>query len=102
MTDVRGKTEGDEVLFRTSVQRDADYLYFLKADGVWRIRRKAPGIVDENAECVLTIAIELDYKTHLYFLDADGNVARTPRTLRQAISPSPSPTGTTKDDEAKR
>jgi SMI1 / KNR4 family (SUKH-1) len=54
--------------------RDAAFLYYLREGAVWRLARKAQ---DPRPEKVADVSFEMD-PAYKYFVDSDGDVARTP------------------------
>ena len=70
-----------EKVAKTGVTRDdQNYLYFIKEGGVWRVPRKQPGVQKGKPEKVTDAGIEMDY-SYIYFLDKDGDVARSKRAI---------------------
>ena len=59
---------------------DKNYLYFSKQGAVWRVPRKQPGVPKGKPEKIADAGIEMDY-TFIYFLDKDGDVARSKRAV---------------------
>jgi hypothetical protein len=68
-----------EKVVELGIERDPDFMYFIKKRGVYRIQRRKPGMPRTKAELVARarIALDLDY---IYFLDGDGDIARAMRT----------------------
>jgi hypothetical protein len=78
-----------EKVLQTGIVREPEWMYYIKDDGVWRVRRKAPG--QEAAtppERVKEARFEMKQAEYIYFLDKDGDIARA---ARQAA---PKPTAT--------
>jgi hypothetical protein len=70
-----------EKVAKTGVTRDdQNYLYFIKEGGVWRVPRKQPGVQKGKPEKVTDAGIEMDY-SYIYFLDKDGDIARSKRAI---------------------
>jgi hypothetical protein len=66
---------------KLSIQRDNDFMYFIKKGDVWRVPRKKPGQPKGKAEKVAVAGIEMDYGKYIYFLDGDGDIARKERQV---------------------
>ena len=66
---------------KLSIQRDNDYMYFIKKGDVWRVPRKKPGQPKGKSEKVAAAGVELDYGRYIYFLDGDGDIARKERQV---------------------
>lgn len=65
---------------RTNIQRDNDHLYYIKGGDVWASPRKLPGKKHAGkARKIASVGLELDYSKYIYYLDADGDVARKGR-----------------------
>jgi hypothetical protein len=61
------------------VVRDESFMYYVKADGVWRVLRdKTSGAA--TPEHIAPLKVELDLTELMYFLDADGDISGAPRT----------------------
>lgn len=70
-----------EKVARTSIQRDNDFMYFIKKGDVWRVPRKKPNQPKGKAEKVSAAGIDMDYGKYIYFLDGDGDIARQARQV---------------------
>lgn len=66
---------------KLSIQRDNDFMYFIKKGDVWRVPRKKPGQPKGKAEKIAAAGIEMDYGKYIYFLDGDGDIARQARQV---------------------
>jgi hypothetical protein len=66
---------------KLSIQRDNDFMYFIKKGDVWRVPRKKPGQPKGKADKVAAAGIEMDYGKYIYFLDGDGDIARQARQV---------------------
>jgi hypothetical protein len=66
---------------KLSIQRDNDFMYFIKKGDVWRVPRKQPGQPKGKAEKVAAAGIDMDYGKYIYFLDGDGDIARQARQV---------------------
>lgn len=64
------------------VVRDESFMYFVKADGVWRVPRDKTGGTGPTPvpELVAPLKVLLDLTELMYFLDADGDISGAPRT----------------------
>ena len=70
-----------EKIFKTGIKRDNDLMYYIKGGDVWATPRKKPGQPKGKAQKVAAAGIEMDYSKYLYYLDADGDVARKERQV---------------------
>jgi hypothetical protein len=70
-----------EKVAKTSIQRDNDFMYFIKKGDVWRVPRKKPGQPKGKAEKVAAAGVDMDYGKYIYFLDGDGDIARQARQV---------------------
>jgi hypothetical protein len=70
-----------EKVAKTSVQRDNEFMYFIKKGDVWRVPRKKPGQPKGKAEKVAAAGVDMDYGKYIYFLDSDGDIARQARQV---------------------
>jgi hypothetical protein len=64
-----------EKVKETNLTKESGYLYYLKGGNVWRSPMKnnktgVKGMVEETN-------VQTDYDNYLYFIDKDGDVART-------------------------
>lgn len=59
------------------VQREPDWMYFVRSDGVYRKGRRRPGAPPSRPEHVLDFEIH-DTENWLYFVDLDGQLMRIP------------------------
>jgi len=66
---------------KLSIQRDNDYMYYIKKGDVWRTARKKPGQPKGKPEKVAAAGIEMDYGKYIYYLDGDGDIARESRQV---------------------
>jgi len=66
---------------KLSIQRDNDFMYFIKKGDVWRVPRKKPGQPKGKSEKVAAAGVEMDYGKYIYFLDGDGDIARKERQV---------------------
>lgn len=70
-----------EKIFKTGIKRDNDLMYYIKGGDVWATPRKKPGQPKGKAQRVAPAGIEMDYSKYLYYLDADGDIARKERQV---------------------
>jgi len=70
-----------EKIFKSGIKRDNDLMYYIKGGDVWATPRKKPGQPKGKAQKVANAGIEMDYSKYLYYLDADGDVARKERQV---------------------
>jgi hypothetical protein len=68
---------------KLAVQRDNDYMYYIKKGDVWRSPRKKAGggSAKGKAEKVAAAGVALDYGKYIYYLDGDGDIAREARQV---------------------
>jgi len=66
---------------KLSIQRDNDFMYFIKKGDVWRVPRKKPNQPKGKSEKVAAAGVEMDYGKYIYFLDGDGDIARKERQV---------------------
>jgi hypothetical protein len=70
-----------EKVARTGVSRDdMHFLYFIKQGAVWRVPRKQPGVPKGKPELVTEGGIDME-SSYIYFLDKDGDIARSKRAI---------------------
>ena len=69
-----------ETVAKTGVQRDKDFMYYIKSGAVWRVPRKQPGKPKGKSEKVVDAGVAQD-TNYIYFLDKHGNVARAKRAI---------------------
>jgi hypothetical protein len=70
-----------EKIAKTGVKRDNDLMYYIKNGDVWGVPRKKPGQAKGKATKVAAAGVEMDYTKYIYFLDKDGDVARSKRQV---------------------
>lgn len=76
-----------EKVFKAGIQRDNDLMYYLKGGDIWAVPRKKPGAPKGKARVIVTAGVQADYANFLYFIDADGDVARKERHVGGAKGP---------------
>lgn len=69
-----------EKVARTGVQREKDFMYYIKGGAVWKVPRKQPGMPKGKPEKVVDASVSQD-NAFIYFLDKDGDVARAKRAI---------------------
>jgi hypothetical protein len=69
-----------EKVARLGISREKDYMYYIKNGAVWKVPRKQPGQPKGKAEKVKDADVEMD-TNYIYFLDKDGDVARSKRAI---------------------
>jgi hypothetical protein len=82
-----------EKVAKLGVEREKDFMYFVKDGGVWKVPRKRPGITTKGkSEKVADGGFEID-TDYIYFLDRDGDVSRAERAVggqkRKKARPAP-------------
>jgi hypothetical protein len=70
-----------EKVAKTGIQRDNEFMYYIKKGDVWRVPRKKPGQPKGKAEKVSAAGVDMDYGKFIYFLDGDGDIARQARQV---------------------
>lgn len=69
-----------EKVAKTGIVRDKDYMYYVKNGGVWKVRRKQPGVPKGKPEKVIDGGFEMS-TDFIYFIDKAGDVSRAPRAV---------------------
>ena len=69
-----------EKVAKLGVSREKDFMYYVKDGGVWKVRRKQPGVPKGRPEKVADGGFEMD-TNYIYFVDRDGDVARAKRAV---------------------
>ncbi|HEY3355264.1 MAG TPA: hypothetical protein VGQ83_18570 [Polyangia bacterium] len=69
-----------EKVAKLGIKREKDMMYFVKDGGVWKVPRKQPGVPKGRQEKVTDGGFVQD-TDHIYFLDKDGDVSRSPRAV---------------------
>jgi hypothetical protein len=66
---------------KLGIERDSNFMYYIKNGAVWRVPRKRPGQPKGKKEKVqqFTSKDGLDYSKNLYYLDGNGDVVVAPR-----------------------
>ena len=66
---------------RTGVELDRNFIYYVKGGDVWRTPRKKPGEPKGQAELVAEAGVEQDFSSFMYFVDKDGDISSTRRSV---------------------
>jgi len=69
-----------EKVAKLGVNREKDFMYYVKDGGVWKVQRKQPGVPKGRPEKVADGGFEMD-TNYIYFVDRDGDVARAKRAV---------------------
>jgi hypothetical protein len=76
-------TEGDQMaekVAKLGVNREKDFMYYVKDGAVWKVQRKQPGVPKGRPEKVADGGVEMD-TNYIYFVDRDGDIARAKRAV---------------------
>src|ERR1051325_3328046 len=69
-----------EKVAKLGVNREKDFMYFVKDGAVWKVQRKQPGVPKGRPEKVADGGFQMD-TNYIYFVDRDGDVARAQRAI---------------------
>jgi HJR/Mrr/RecB family endonuclease len=69
-----------EKVARLGVERDPDYMFYVKDGAVWRVRRRSPGVPIGRPEQVADGGVSMD-REYIYFVDRDGDISRARRAV---------------------
>ncbi|MBC8133767.1 MAG: hypothetical protein H7X95_12355 [Deltaproteobacteria bacterium] len=69
-----------EKVEKLGVNRDKDFMYYVKDGAVWRVQRKQPGVSKGRPEKVADGTFQMD-TDFIYFVDKDGDVSRAKRAV---------------------
>jgi trigger factor len=69
-----------EKVAKLGVNREKDFMYYVKDGGVWKVQRKQPGVPKGRPEKVADGGVEMD-TDYIYFVDRDGDIARAKRAV---------------------
>ena len=69
-----------EKVEKLGVNRDKDFMYYVKDGAVWRVQRKQPGVTKGRPEKVADGSFQMD-TNFIYFVDKDGDVSRAKRAV---------------------
>src|ERR1051325_8433025 len=71
-----------EKVAKLGVNREKDFMYFVKDGAVWKVQRKQPGVPKGKPEKVQDpespVQMDTDY---IYFVDRDGDISRAKRAV---------------------
>jgi hypothetical protein len=69
-----------EKVKKLGIDRNKDFMLYVKDGDVWQVRRKQPGVPKGKPEKVADGGFEMDYN-YIYFVDKDGDVSRAKRAV---------------------
>src|SRR5947199_7871302 len=69
-----------EKVAKLGVEREKDFMYYVKDGEVWKVQRKQPGVPKGRPEKVADGGFQMD-TNYIYFVDRDGDVARAKRAI---------------------
>jgi len=69
-----------EKVAKLGVEREKDFMYYVKDGEVWKVQRKQPGVPKGRPEKVTDGGFQVD-TNYIYFVDRDGDVARAKRAV---------------------
>ena len=69
-----------EKVEKLGVDREKDFMYYVKDGAVWRVQRKQPGVNKGRPEKVSDGNFQMD-TNFIYFVDKDGDVSRAKRAV---------------------
>ena len=69
-----------EKVEKLGVNRDKDFMYYVKEGAVWRVQRKQPGVPKGRPEKVADGSFEMN-TDFIYFVDKEGDVSRAKRAV---------------------
>src|SRR6185312_7380112 len=69
-----------EKVAKLGVEREKDFMYYVKDGEVWKVQRKQPGVPKGRPEKVADGGFEVD-TNYIYFVDRDCDVARAKRAV---------------------
>ena len=72
-----------EKVAKLGVNREKDFMYYVKDGAVWKVQRKQPGVPKGRPEKVADGGFEMD-TNYIYFVDRDGDVAARQARHRRA------------------
>lgn len=80
LTSRRRAAEMAEKVAKLGVNREKDFMYYVKDGAVWKVQRKQPGVPKGKSEKVADGGFEMD-TNFIYFVDKDGDVSRAKRAV---------------------
>ena len=69
-----------EKVAKLGVNREKDFMYYVKGGAVWKVPRKQPGVSAGKSEKVADGGFDMD-TNFIYFVDKDGDVSRAKRAV---------------------
>ncbi|MDB4981069.1 MAG: hypothetical protein JWM82_1821 [Myxococcales bacterium] len=69
-----------EKVAKLGVNREKDFMYYVKDGAVWKVQRKQPGVPKGRPEKVEDGGVEMD-TNYIYFVDKDGDISRAKRAV---------------------
>ena len=69
-----------EKVAKLGVNREKDFMYYVKDGAVWKVQRKQPGVPKGKPEKVADGGFQMD-TNYIYFVDKDGDVSRAKRAV---------------------
>jgi hypothetical protein len=69
-----------EKVAKVGVNREKDFMYYVKDGAVWKVQRKQPGVPKGRPEKVADGGVEMD-TNYIYFVDRDGDISRAKRAV---------------------
>ena len=69
-----------EKVAKLGVQREKDFMYYVKDGGVWKVPRKQTGVEKGRPEKVADGGFAMD-TNYIYFVDKQGDVSRAKRAV---------------------
>src|SRR5215471_12507344 len=69
-----------EKVAKLGVNREKDFMYYVKDGAVWKVQRKQPGVPKGRPEKVADGGVQMD-TNYIYFVDRDGDIARAKRAI---------------------
>src|SRR6187549_1372578 len=75
LTSRRRAAEMAEKVAKLGVNREKDFMYYVKGGAVWKVPRKQPGVSAGKSEKVADGGFDMD-TNFIYFVDKDGDVSR--------------------------
>jgi hypothetical protein len=69
-----------EKVKKLGINREKDFMYYVKDGDVWKVRRKQPGLPKGRPEKVADGGFAMD-NNYIYFVDKEGDAARAKRAV---------------------
>ena len=69
-----------EKVARLGINREKDFMYYVKDGSIWKVMRKQPGMPKGRPEKVAEGGFQMD-NNYIYFVDKDGDAARAKRAV---------------------